>query len=324
MAQAQSADPWILSLLDQVSLSSIVGTITKLQNYTSRNSASGSAGLDPAADWAAQQLRDYGFQVTRDTFRSDYTPQIIAELTGTESPDKIVVFGAHLDSTAGWSSTPTSRSPGADDNGSGSSAVLEFARLVASNGARFKNTLRLCLFTGEEQGLVGSRDLAGRYADAGVNVVAMINTDMLGYRNPGTPITVTVKTTGVDPALTDVARAVVATYLPEYPSGGSSSCCSDMQSFTENGFPAMGFFEQPTRASDYPDYHTPTDLLNRIDPEGIVAQAKGAFAMTAQMAELLPLSPPPPPPPTPAPTPAPTPTPPSPTPPTPTPPSPTP
>merc|ERR1719429_712432 len=106
MAQAQSADPWILSLLDQVSLSSIVGTITKLQNYTSRNSASGSAGLDPAADWAAQQLRDYGFQVTRDTFRSDYTPQIIAELTGTESPEKIVVFGAHLDSTAGWGSSP--------------------------------------------------------------------------------------------------------------------------------------------------------------------------------------------------------------------------
>merc|ERR1719429_408107 len=318
MAQAQSADPWILSLLDQVSLSSIVGTITKLQNYTSRNSASGSAGLDPAADWAAQQLRDYGFQVTRDTFRSDYTPQIIAELTGTESPEKIVVFGAHLDSTAGWGSGATSRSPGADDNGSGSSAVLEFAKIINMLGLRFKHTIRLCLFTGEEQGLIGSRALARRWSQEGVNVIAMFNTDMIGYRQPGTPIQINLMNRRGDANLLNIARQVTNTYLPGIPNGNTSACCSDQQSFVENGFPAAGYFETPGSTVYYPQYHRQTDLLQYLDPEQIATQAKAAFAATALMAEVMSSSPTPP-----SPTPPP-PTPPSPTPPSPTPPSPTP
>jgi len=242
LEQAQSADPWIVELLEQVSQSSIRDSISKLQSYTSRNSASGSAGLDPAAEWASQQLTNAGFRVTRDNFRNGYTPQIVAELIGTESPEKVVVLGAHLDSIAGWGSRPTSRAPGADDNGSGSSSVLEFARIIASTGARFKNTLRLCLFTGEEQGLVGSRALAGRWRNEGVNVIAMVNVDMMGYRRPGTAINIVVMTRASDAALTNIARATATTYLPSYANANTSGCCSDQQSFHENGFPAVGFF----------------------------------------------------------------------------------
>lgn len=314
LEQAQSADPWIETLLEKTSQSSITESITKLQSYTSRNSASGSAGLDPAADWASQQFTNAGFQVTRDTFRNGYTPQIVAELRGTESPEKIVVLGAHLDSTAGWSSRPTSRAPGADDNGSGSSSVLEFARIIASTGARFKNTLRLCLFTGEEQGLIGSRALASRWRDERVNIIAMINVDMMGYRRSGTPINIVVMTRASDPALTNIARATASTYLPSYANANTSGCCSDQQSFHENGFPSVGFFESPGSSVAYPQYHTSSDLLQYIDTRQVTVQAKAAFATTAVMAELLPM----------APTPAPPPTPPSPTPPTPTPPSPTP
>merc|ERR1719277_686543 len=238
LEQAQSADPWIVELLEQVSQSSIRDSISKLQSYTSRNSASGSAGLDPAAEWASQQLTNAGFRVTRDNFRNGYTPQIVAELIGTESPEKVVVLGAHLDSIAGWGSRPTSRAPGADDNGSGSSSVLEFARIIASTGARFKNTLRLCLFTGEEQGLIGSRALARRWRNEGVNVIAMFNTDMIGYRQPGTPIKINLMNRKGDAGLLNIARQVTNTYLPGIANDNTAACCSDQQSFLENGFPA--------------------------------------------------------------------------------------
>ena len=108
----------------------------------------------------------------------------MAEIRGAEEPDTIVVVGAHYDSRSTMSTSPTQRAPGADDNGSGSSALLEFARIIQESGVVFRHTLRLCLFTGEEQGLVGSRALAARYAEAGEDVIGMFNTDMIGYKPP--------------------------------------------------------------------------------------------------------------------------------------------
>lgn len=77
---------------------------------------------------------------------------IIAEIKGTEKPDEIVVVGGHLDS---WNSPG---SQGANDNGTGSSSVLEAARLIMKSGVKPKRTIRFILFTGEEQGLLGSTE----------------------------------------------------------------------------------------------------------------------------------------------------------------------
>merc|ERR1719414_2913088 len=114
-----------------------------------------------------------------------------------------------------------------------------------------------------------------------------------------------------DAAFRNIARATATTYLPNYANANTSGCCSDQQSFHENGFPAVGFFESPGSSVAYPQYHKSTDLLQYIDPQQVAVQATAAFATTAVMAELLPM----------APTPAPPPTPPSPTPPSPTPPT---
>jgi len=238
-------------------------------------------------------------------------------MRGTTNPDQIVVLGAHLDSTSGSSST--ARSPGADDNGSGSASVLEFAKLVASSSAFFGKTVRLCLFTGEEQGLIGSRALARRWSNEGVNIAAMVNVDMMGYRPAGTPITINLMDRVGDPALLNIARATTNTYLPGFANGNTSACCSDQQSFHENGFPAAGFFETPGTRVTYPHYHRQTDLLQYIDPEQVAVQASAAFALVCVIAEMT-LTPPQP---TPAPVPTP-PTPPTPTPPTTSPPTPTP
>lgn len=74
----------------------------------------------------------------------------VAEIRGTEKPDEVVIIGAHLDS---WD-----LGTGATDNGTGSMAVLEAARALRKAGAKPKRTIRFVLFTGEEQGLNGSRE----------------------------------------------------------------------------------------------------------------------------------------------------------------------
>jgi carboxypeptidase Q len=73
----------------------------------------------------------------------------VADLVGREEPDELVVLGAHLDS---WD-----LGTGATDNGAGAGAVIEAARLLARSRARPRRTIRFVLFSGEEQGLLGSK-----------------------------------------------------------------------------------------------------------------------------------------------------------------------
>jgi len=89
---------------------------------------------------------------------------IIAEIPGTDLKEEVVIFGAHFDS---WHT-----GTGATDNGAGSSVMMEAARIllktIAETGVKPRRTLRLALWTGEEQGLFGSRGYVGEfYADFG-------------------------------------------------------------------------------------------------------------------------------------------------------------
>lgn len=89
---------------------------------------------------------------------------IIAEIPGTDLADEVVIFGAHIDS---WHT-----GTGATDNAAGSSVMMETARIllktIQETGVKPRRTLRLALWTGEEQGLYGSRNYVGDfYADFG-------------------------------------------------------------------------------------------------------------------------------------------------------------
>jgi hypothetical protein len=81
----------------------------------------------------------------------------VGELPGSEKPDEFVILGAHLDS---WD-----LAQGTTDNGTGTCAVLEAARLLTKSGARPRRTVRFCLFTGEEQGLCGSKAYVKEHKD---------------------------------------------------------------------------------------------------------------------------------------------------------------
>jgi len=282
-----------IALRDRLSKESIQGFIQKLQDYGSRNSYTGEGGtLDQAADWAAEKLQTFGWTVTRDDFqpggwfRRRITPQVVAELTGTENPERVVVVGAHIDSiNQGFGSN---EAPGADDNGSGSSVLLELARIIGLEGAKFKNTLRLVLFTGEEQGLLGSASIAKRWKQERVDIICMLNADMMGYKLRDEPVTFALVSRNSDAGLLNVVRTATETYMGAQLSIGTSTvCCSDQQSFTSNGFPAVAIFETPTSRVVYPEYHKATDLLVAIDMDQMAQLGSGFMASVILFAELV-------------------------------------
>jgi hypothetical protein len=101
---------------------------------------------------------------------------IIGERLGTVHPDEYVYATAHYDSISG-DSDPMELAPGADDNGSGSTALLELARVLAPYDNR--RTLRFAFFDAEELGLLGSQIHVHRIASEGYDVLAALNLDMV-------------------------------------------------------------------------------------------------------------------------------------------------
>ena len=88
----------------------------------------------------------------------------------------MVIVCAHYDST---STQATTHAPGADDNASGTAAVMEMARVLA--GYQFDYTIKFIAFSAEEWGLYGSRHYAQAAKQRGEQIVGVVNLDMIGY-----------------------------------------------------------------------------------------------------------------------------------------------
>jgi len=103
---------------------------------------------------------------------------VVAIQRGTERPNDVVIITGHIDSRVTDPMDATSDAPGANDDGSGSAAVLEAARVLSKH--KFPGTIVYALLSGEEQGLYGGK-LMAEYAKAqGWNVIANLNNDIIG------------------------------------------------------------------------------------------------------------------------------------------------
>ena len=108
------------------------------------------------------------------------TYNVLAEIPGADPKlkDEIVLVGGHLDS---WHS-----SPGATDNADGAATVLEAARILSAVGARPRRTIRFALWSGEEQGLLGSKAYAARHLEGPANAAAREKFNVYFNIDPGT------------------------------------------------------------------------------------------------------------------------------------------
>jgi len=101
------------------------------------------------------------------------TANVVATLKGTVNPELVYVVSSHYDSVA--------VGPGADDDSSGTAALLETARLLANHPQ--PATIVFASFTGEEAGLLGSREFVQRAVADKVKIVGALNNDMVGWSN---------------------------------------------------------------------------------------------------------------------------------------------
>jgi hypothetical protein len=270
-AGLRGPDPRIASMVSQVNETNLQNVVQDMQNMVERRAGSGDA---QAMAYLVNKFNQIpGLTVTTHHFSSSYADNVIAELPGVVDPSVIYVVGGHYDSTSYSGSAP-----GADDNASGTSAVIEIARILSQY--QFKYTIRFCAFGAEELGLIGSRAYCDYLLQQGDNVQAMINQDMNCYRGAGEPRDVGFITNYSSSSLINFCSSMYATYVPTLgvQQGSMSGGTSDHQSFTENGFTACFPFEDISNYSPY--IHTSDDVIGvsandftlaRMITEGVLA-----------------------------------------------------
>ncbi len=268
---------------------------TRLVAFGTRNAfsetlRSRSRGVLPARDWIAAQFaadakRASGrMSVSYDTYLQPKTPRtpravtissVVAVLKGDDPDGRTYVVSSHYDSRNSDGNDATRNAPGADDNGSGTSAVLEAAKVMAAT--RFHGTIVFACFDGEEQGLFGSGHYAQQLKANHADVLADLNNDIVGAsagpNGERAPLTVRIFSQALpddavvrqvnlvgsenDSPSRELARFVKVT-AEQYASGMNAELISradrflrggDQESFTAQGFPAMRFVEK------YENYH---------------------------------------------------------------------
>jgi hypothetical protein len=200
-AQAASKpgpDPAITAIVAKVSAEHLKATDTKLVAFGTRNTFSErmgeKRGVFAARSWIADQFREIakasngrmtveydsyvqkadGKRIARDVEISS----VIATLKGDEPGGRTYVMSSHYDSRNSDNADTTLDAPGADDNASGTSAVIEAARVMAALPTHA--TIIFATYDSEEQGLFGSAHHAAGLKTAGVDVEGDLNNDIVG------------------------------------------------------------------------------------------------------------------------------------------------
>lgn len=206
----------------------------------------------------------------------------VAEIKGTEKPDEVVIIGGHLDS---WD-----LGTGATDNGTGSMAVLAAARALVKSGVKPRRTIRFILFTGEEQGLNGSR----AYVAAHKEEMSKISGVLVHDTGTGKVLTIGLmhnyglrETMGrvLFPLATDKSIGLAE---PSLRSEGGS----DHVPFDQEGVPASWCIQEV--ANYEKDHHSQNDTLDRVKWDDLAegAQVLAVYAYNvAQLPEMLPRKP---------------------------------
>jgi hypothetical protein len=168
--------PAVRDVLANVSVARIYDAAQTVHAYGSKYITQ--PGNRKAIEFYERKLREYGYEPELQWFEPRpgvRTANVIARLRGTVNPELLYVVSSHFDSVEGG--------PGADDNSSGSTALLEAARVLA--GTPQAATIVFAFFTGEEAGLLGSREFVRRAVAAGDKLVGALNNDMIGWSGDG-------------------------------------------------------------------------------------------------------------------------------------------
>jgi carboxypeptidase Q len=189
----------------------------------------------------------------------------VAEIRGSELPGEVVLLGAHLDS---WD-----LGTGVTDNGAGSMVVLEAARAIAQSGLTPRRTIRFVLFSGEEQGLLGSRAYAAAHAAELDSVQAVLVLDNGTGMITGQALQGRDELEQLWQDLLSPVAALGATKVRQGNKGGT-----DHLAFVPYGVPAFNF-DQESRGYNH-THHSQVDTFDHAVPSDL-RQASAVMAVTA-------------------------------------------
>ena len=194
----------IQKMLKEISAKNIETTIRKLVSFGTRNTLSEqnnpTRGIGAARDYLFSEFQkisaDCGncLQVEKQTFlqpKANRIPEptnltnVFAVLKGTTNPDRVYVVSGHYDSMCTSPTNATCDAPGANDDASGTAAVVEMARVMSKR--KFDATIVFMAVPGEEQGLLGATYYAEQAKQNKMNIEAMFTNDIIGgvtsYKN---------------------------------------------------------------------------------------------------------------------------------------------
>jgi hypothetical protein len=226
------------SLINGISQDTLTYYVEHLQSFNSR--LSGTDGNLESAYWIKSRLESFGYDsVAHDTGTWDgygniyLNRNVVAYKRGSVYPYHQIIIGAHRDAVPD--------SPGADDNGSGTSGVLEIARILSNYDSRM--SLVFVLFDTEEVGLGGSKLYAYNAHSRGDHIELMVNLDMIGHYENEHDIYVN-HGFGVDSVYAQL-WAHLADSLPGIGLNGylDHYILSDESSFEEYGYTVLWLFE---------------------------------------------------------------------------------
>ena len=200
---------------------------------------------------------------------------VLAYLPGNDpqKTDEILVIGAHRDH---FGQQAGLLFPGADDNASGTAVLLEVARAMAQAGARSKRTIMFVSFSGEEQGLVGSRLYLERPVAPISSTKAMVNIDHAGIGNGR----LTIGVTGFEKSVAlEAGRTAGLTEKLDvfgfFPGG-------DHVPFKEAGVPTVTIVS----GGIHPHFHRPSDRADTVSPDNLQTAARYMLALVWQLANV--------------------------------------
>jgi hypothetical protein len=275
--RSRSAIP---GLVAEVSLERLRADILTLQNFKTRYAST--PQCEAAGDFILNHFQQTGLLAATDPFRfaANYeSKNIVAVIPGKVAPERMVLACAHYDST---STNPLVSAPGADDNASGTAAILELAQILADE--KFNFSIGLLCVSAEEWGLYGSAHYARQARQNGTEIIAVVNLDMIAYPGKQQRVLDVIgnqQSEWLVDRFIAIARPYVSLRLDKVIN--PSLTWSDHSSFWDQNYAALCGIED----SDNPYYHHSTDTLDTLDLNFTVEVAKASLATVADLAQPL-------------------------------------
>jgi hypothetical protein len=285
-----AAEPIALFETDQPGHSMVPPAI--FVSYETASRLLGTGTIQAYQRQSRESMESVGFDIPDSQFELAITSagepgsarNVIGIFPGADSDlrDEYVVYGAHIDHVGtGHPVDGDSIYNGADDNASGSAALLAIARSFTAlpEGARPRRSIAFVWFSGEEKGLFGSSAYVDNPAVPLEQTVANLNLDMVG-RAPGDTVFLHDFEMGsLEPIAFALAPEVGVTASPFPWPHFRLLYYSDHLNFVVNQVPAVFFF-----SGFHPDYHTPSDEVDRVNYETMAKIARLAFRTGVELA----------------------------------------